>query len=168
MKKQMLMAGVALAFASAAWAQGGCPHGAMELMGPEDVRVSLASPQSQFVLVEWEEVEDATRYAIYLQVFDPDEIEVEAGGEIVEPAETQPTFVPWGHVEATPAQGRYSMEFSPDLPNPESVVYGVSAEAEVNGRWVSSPIVPASWTAPQISTSVEAVSWGQVKATAAE
>ncbi|MCE2449181.1 MAG: hypothetical protein J4F35_12580 [Candidatus Latescibacteria bacterium] len=158
MKKRMLMAGVALAFASAAWAQ--CPYGAMELMGPEDVRVSLASPQSQFVLVEWEEVEDATRYAIYLQVFDPDEIEVEAGGEIVEPAETQPTFVPWGHVEATPAQGRYSTEFFPDLPNPESVVYGVS--------WVSSPIVPASWTAPQISTATEAVTWGQVKATAAD
>ena len=166
MKKQMLMAGVALAFASAAWAQ--CPHGAMELMGPEDVRVSLASPQSQFVLVEWEEVEYATRYAIYLQVFDPDEIEVEAGGEIVEPAETQPTFVPWGHVEATSAQGRYSMEFSPDLPNPESAVYGVSAEVQMHGRWVSSPIVPASWVAPQISTAVEAVTWGQVKATAAE
>ena len=166
MKKQMLMAGVAIAFASAAWAQ--CPHGSMELMGPEDVRVSLASPQSQFVLVEWEEVEDATRYAIYLQVFDPDEIEVEAGGEIVEPAETQPTFVPWGHVEATSAQGRYSMEFSPDLPNPESAVYGVSAEVQMHGRWVSSPIVPASWVAPQISTAVEAVTWGQVKATAAE
>ncbi len=166
MKKQMLMAGVALAFASAAWAQ--CPHGAMELMGPEDVRVSLASPQSQFVLVEWEEVEDATRYAIYLQVFDPDEIEVEAGGEIVEPAETQPNFVPWGHVEAMPAQGRYSMELLPELSNPESVVYGVSAEAEVNGRWVASPIVPARWVAPQISTAVEAVTWGQVKATAAE
>ena len=166
MKKQMLMAGVALAFASAAWAQ--CPHGAMELMGPEDVRVSLASPQSQFVLVEWEEVEDATRYAIYLQVFDPDEIEVEAGGEIVEPAETQPNFVPWGHVEAMPAQGRYSMELLPELSNPESVVYGVSAEAEVNGRWVASPIVPARWVAPQISTAVEAVTWGQVKATAAD
>ena len=166
MKKRMLMAGVALAFASAAWAQ--CPHGAMELMGPEDVRVSLASPQSQFVLVEWEEVEDATRYAIYLQVFDPDEIDVEAGGEIVEPAETQPTFVPWGHVEATSAQGLYSMELSPELSNPESVVYGVSAEAEVNGRWVSSPIVPASWVAPQVSTTTEAVTWGQVKATAAE
>ena len=166
MKKRMLMAGVALAFASAAWAQ--CPHGAMELMGPEDVRVSLASPQSQFVLVEWEEVEDATRYAIYLQVFDSDEIEVEAGGEIVEPAETQPNYVPWGHVEAMPAQGRYSMELLPELPNPESVVYGVSAEAEVNGRWVASPIVPARWVAPQISTAVEAVTWGQVKATAAE
>ena len=166
MKKQMLMAGVALAFASAAWAQ--CPHGAMELMGPEDVRVSLASPQSQFVLVEWEEVEDATRYAIYLQVFDPDEVDVEAGGEIVEPAETQPNFVPWGHVEAMPAQGRYSMELLPELSNPESVVYGVSAEAEVNGRWVASPIVPARWVAPQISTAVEAVTWGQIKATAAE
>ena len=166
MKKRMLMAGVALAFASAAWAQ--CPYGAMELMGPEDVRVSLASPQSQFVLVEWEEVEDATRYAIYLQVFDPDELEVEAGGEIVEPTETQPTFAPWGHVEATPDQGRYSMELFPELSDPESVVYGVSAEAEVNGRWVSSPIVPASWVAPQISTAVEAVTWGQVKATAAE
>lgn len=166
MKQRMLMAGVALAFASAAWAQ--CPYGAMELMGPEDVRVSLASPQSQFVLVEWEEVEDATRYAIYLQVFDPDEIEAEAGGEIVEPAETQPTFVPWGHVEALPDRNRYSMELSPELPNPESVVYGVSAEAEVNGRWVSSPIVPARWLEPQISTAVEAVSWGQVKATAAE
>ncbi len=166
MKKQMLMVGVALAFASAAWAQ--CPHGAMELMGPEDVRVSLASPQSQFVLVEWEEVEDATRYAIYLQVFDPDEVDVEAGGEIVEPAETQPNFVPWGHVEALPAQGRYSMEFLPELSNPESVVYGVSAEAEVNGRWVASPIVPARWVAPQISTAVEAVTWGQIKATAAE
>ena len=166
MKKQMLMAGVALAFASAAWAQ--CPHGAMELMGPEDVRVSLASPQSQFVLVEWEEVEDATRYAIYLQVFDPDEIEVEAGGEIVEPTETQPTFVPWGHVEALPDRDRYSMELLADLPNPESAVYGVSAEVQMHGRWVSSPIVPASWVAPQVSTTTEAVTWGQVKATAAE
>ncbi len=110
MKQRMLMAGVALAFASAAWAQ--CPHGA-PLLAPDNVRVSLASPQSQFVLVEWEEVEDATRYAIYLQVFDPDEIEVEAGGEIVEPAETQPDFVPWGHVEALPDRDRYSMEFRP-------------------------------------------------------
>ena len=165
MKKRMLMAGVALAFASAAWAQ--CPHGAM-LLAPDNVRASLTSPQSQFVLVEWEEVEDATRYAIYLQVFDPDEIEVEAGGEIVEPAETQPDFVPWGHVEALPDQDRYSMEFLPELPNPESAVYGVSAEAQINGRWVSSPIVPASWVEPQISTAVEAISWGRVKATAAE
>ena len=161
MKQRMLMAGVALAFASAAWAQ--CPHGAM-LLAPDNVRASLASPQSQFVLVEWEEVEDATRYAIYLQVFDPDEIEVEAGGEIVEPAETQPTFVPWGHVEALPDREQYSMK----LPNPESTVYGVSAEAQIHGHWVSSPIVPASWVDPQISTAVEAISWGQVKATAAE
>ena len=166
MKQRMLMAGVALAFASAAWAQ--CPHGAMELLGPDDVRVSLASPHSQFVLVEWEDVEDATRYAIYLQVFDADEIEVEASEEIVEPAEAQPTFVSWGHVEALPDRDRYSMEFLPELPNPESAVYGVSAEALINGRWVSSPIVPAQWIAPQISTAVEAVSWGQVKATAAE
>ena len=165
MKKRMLMAGVALAFASAAWAQ--CPHSA-QILAPDDVRVSLASPQSQFVLVEWEEVEDATRYTIHLQVFDADEIEVEAGGEIVEPAEAQPTFLPLGHVEALPERNRYSMEFLPELPNPESAVYGVSAEAQVNGRWVSSPIVPARWVAPQISTSVEAVSWGQVKATAAE
>ena len=166
MKQRMLMAGVALAFASAAWAQ--CPYGAMELLAPDGVRVSVASPQSQFVLVEWEGVKDATRYAIYLQVLDADEIEVEAGGEIVEPAETQPTFVPWGHVEALPDRDRYSMELFPELPNPESAVYGVSAEAQINGRWVSSPIVPASWVAPQISTAVEAVSWGQVKATAAE
>ena len=167
MKKRMLMAGVALAFASAAWAQGGCPHGA-QILAPEQVRASLSSPQSQFVLVEWEGVEDATRYAIYLQVFDPDEIEVEAGGEIVEPTETQPDFVPWGHVEALPDRDRYSMELLAELPNPESAVFGVSAEAEINGRWVSSPIVPASWTAPQISTATEAVTWGQVKATAAE
>ena len=166
MKQRMLMAGVALAFASAAWAQ--CPYGAMELLAPDGVRASVAGPQFQFVLVEWEEVEDATRYAIYLQVFDADEIGVEAGGEIVEPAETQPTFVPWDHVDALPDQDRYSMEFLPELPNPESAVYGVSAEALVNGRWVSSPIVPAQWVAPQISTAVEAVSWGQVKTTAAE
>ena len=165
MKKRMLMAGVALAFASAAWAQ--CPHGA-QILAPEQVRASLSSPQSQFVLVEWEGVEDAARYAIYLQVFDADEIDIEAGGEIVEPDETQPTFVPWGHVEAMPDQDRYSMELLADLPNPESAVYGVSAEARMHGRWVSSPIVPASWTAPQISTAVEAVSWGQVKATADE
>ena len=162
MKQRMLMASVALAFASAAWAQ--CPHGAMELMAPDDVRVSLASPQSQFVLVEWEEVEDATRYAIYLQVFDADEIEVEASEEIVDPAEAQPTFVSWGRVEALPDREQYSMK----LPNPESAVYGVSAEAQIDGRWVSSPIVPARWVDPQISTAVEAVSWGQVKATAAE
>ena len=166
MKQRMLMAGVALAFASAAWAQ--CPYGAMELLAPDGVRASVAGPYSQFVLVEWEEVEDATRYAIYLQVFDADEIEVEASGEIVEPTETQPAFVPWGHVEAVPDRDRYSMEFLPELPNPESAVYGVSAEAQINGRWVSSPIVPARWIDPQISTAVEAVSWGQVKATAAE
>ena len=165
MKQRMLMAGVALAFASAAWAQ--CPHGAMELMGPEDVRVSLASPQSQFVLVEWEEVEDATRYAIYLQVFD-DEAKVEAGEEIVEPVAAQPTFVPWGRVQALPDREQYSMKLAADLTNPEFKGYGVSAEAEINGRWVSSPIVPARWVEPQISTAVEAVSWGQVKATAAE
>ena len=165
MKQRMLMVGVALAFASAAWAQ--CPHGA-QILAPDDVRVSLASPQSQFVLVEWEEVEDATRYTIHLQVFDPDEVEVEAGGEVVEPTEAQPTFLPLGHVEALPERNRYSMEFLPELPNPGSAVYGVSAEAQVNGRWVSSSIVPARWVAPQISTSVEAVSWGQVKATAAE
>ena len=165
MKQRMLMAGVALVFASAAWAQ--CPHGA-QILAPEQVRASLSSPQSQFVLVEWEGVEDATRYAIYLQVFDPDEIEVEAGGEIVEPTETQPTFVPWGHVEALPDRDRYSMELLSELPNPESAVYGVSAEVQMHGRWVSSPIVPANWTASQISTAVEAVSWGQVKATADE
>ena len=165
MKNRILMAGVALAFASAAWAQ--CPHGA-QILAPDDVRVSLASPQSQFVLVEWEEVEDATRYTIHLQVFDSDEVEVEAGGEVVEPTEAQPTFLPLGHVEALPDRNRYSMEFLPELPNPGSAIYGVSAEAQVNGRWVSSSIVPARWVAPQISTSVEAVSWGQVKATAAD
>ena len=93
MKKQMLMAGVALAFASAAWAQGGCPHSA-NIMAPDDVRVSLTSPQSQFVLVQWEEVEDATRYTIYLQALIADEIEA-SSGEFVGPAETQPTFLPW-------------------------------------------------------------------------
>ena len=165
MKKRMLIAGVALAFASAAWAQ--CPHGA-QILAPEQVRASLSSPQSQFVLVEWEGVEDATRYAIYLQVFDADEIDVEAGGEIVEPTETQPDFVPWGHVEALPDRDRYSMEVLADLPDPKSAVYGVSAEVQMHGRWVSSPIVPANWTAPEISTAVEAVSWGQVKATADE
>ena len=165
MKNRILMAGVALVFASAAWAQ--CPHGA-QILAPDDVRVSLASPQSQFVLVEWEEVEDATRYTIHLQVFDSDEVEVEAGGEVVEPTEAQPTFLPLGHVEALPERNRYSMEFLPELPNPGSAIYGVSAEAQVNGRWVSSSIVPARWVAPQISTSVEAVSWGQVKATAAD
>ena len=167
MKKQMLIAGVALAFASAAWAQGGCPHGAMELLGPDGVRASIAGPQSQFVLVEWEEVENASRYTIYLQALIADEIEA-SSGEFVEPAETQPTFLPWHRVEALPDREQYSKKFFADLPNPESLVYGVSADAQINGRWVSSPIVSASWTAPQISTAVEAVSWGQVKATADE
>ena len=164
MKKRMLMAGVALAFASMAWAQ--CPHGA-NIMAPDDVRVSLAGPQSQFVLVEWEEVEDASRYTIYLQVLIADEIEA-SSGEFVEPAETQPTFLPWYRVEALPDREQYSKKFFADLPDPESLVYGVSADAQINGSWVSSPIVPASWVEPQISTAVEAVSWGQIKATAAE
>ena len=165
MKNRMLMAGVALAFASAAWAQ--CPHSAMELMGPNDVRASLTNPQSEFVLVEWEDVEDATRYVIYLQVLD-EEVKVEAGEEIVDPTEAQSTFVPWGRVQALPDREQYSMKLAADQTNPKLMGYGVSAEAEVNGRWVSSPIVPASWVEPQISTAVEAVSWGQVKATAAE
>ena len=164
MKQRMLMAGVALAFASAAWAQ--CPYGA-SIMAPDDVRVSLTSPQSEFVLVQWEDVEDASRYVIYLQVFD-DEVKVEDGEEIVEPAAAQPTFVPWGRVQALPDREQYSMKLAADLTNPEFMGYGVSAEAEINGRWVSSQIVPASWVEPQISTAVEAVSWGQVKATAAE
>jgi len=164
MKQRMLMAGVALAFASAAWAQ--CPHGA-NIMAPDDVRVSLTSPQSQFVLVQWEEVEDATRYTIYLQVLIADEIEA-SSGEFVGPAETQPTFLPWYRVEALPDREQYSKKFFADLPNPESLVHGVSADAQVNGSWGSSPIVPAKWVEPQISTAVEAVSWGQIKATAAE
>ena len=164
MMKRILMAGVALAFASAAWAQ--CPFGA-NIMAPEDVRVSLTSPQSEFVLVQWEEVEDATRYVIYLQVFDG-EVKVEAGEEIVEPDAAQPTFVPWGRVQALPDREQYSTKLAADLTNPKFMGYGVSAEAEINGNWVSSPIVPASWVEPQISTAVEAVSWGQVKATAAE
>ena len=164
MKQRMLMVGVALAFASAAWAQ--CPYGA-NIMAPDDVRVSLTSPQSQFVLVQWEEVEDATRYTIYLQALIADEIEA-SSGEFVGAAETQPTFLPWYRVEALPDREQYSKKFFADLPHPESAVYGVSADAQINGRWVSSPIVPASWTAPQISTAVEAVSWGQVKATADE
>ena len=166
MKQRMLMVGVALAFASATWAQGGCPYSA-NIMAPDDVRVSLSSPQSQFVLVQWEEVEDATRYVIYLQVFD-DEVKVEAGEEIVEPATAQPTFVPWGRVQALPDREQYSMKLAADRTNPEFMGYGVSAEAQINGRWVSSPIVPARWVDPQISTAVEAVSWGQAKATAAE
>ena len=60
------------------------------------------------------------------------------------------------------------MKLAADLTNPKFMGYGVSAEAEVNGNWVSSPIVPARWVAPEVSTAVEAVSWGQVKATAAE
>ena len=164
MKQRMLMAGVALAFASAAWAQ--CPFGA-NIMAPDDVRVSLTDPQSEFVLVQWEEVEDASHYVIYLQVFDG-EVKVEAGEETVEPAAAQPTFVPWGRVQALPDREQYSTKLAADLTNPKFMGYGVSAEAEINGRWVSSPIVPASWVEPQISTAVEAVSWGQVKATAAE
>ena len=167
MKQRMLIAGVALAFASAAWAQGGCPHGAMELMAPDDVRASVAGPQSQFVLVEWEEVEDASRYTIYLQILVADEIEA-SSGEFVGPAEAQPTFLPWDRVEALPDREQYSRKFFAELPHPESWVYGVSADAQIDGRWVSSPIVPARWIDPQISTAVEAVSWGQVKATAAE
>ena len=164
MMKRMLMAGVALAFASAAWAQ--CPYGA-NIMAPDDVRVSLTNPQSQFVLVQWEEVEEATRYVIYLQVFD-DEVKVEAGEEVIEPAAAQPTFVPWGRVQALPDREQYSMKLAADQTNPKFMGYGVSAEAEINGNWVSSPIVPASWVEPQISTAVEAISWGRVKATAAE
>ena len=164
MMKRMLMAGVALAFASAAWAQ--CPYGA-NIMAPDDVRASLTAPQSQFVLVQWEDVEEATRYVIYLQVLD-DEVKVGAGEEIVDPAEAQPTFVPWGRVQALPDQEQYSMKLAADLTNPKFMGYGVSAEAEVNGNWVSSPIVPARWVTPEVSTAVEAVSWGQVKATAAE
>ena len=165
MKKRMLMAGVALAFASAAWAQ--CPHGAMELLGPNEVRASIAGPQSQFVLVEWEEVENASRYTIYLQVLVADKIEA-SSGEFVEPAAAQPTFLPWYRVEALPDREQYSKKFFADLPNPESLVYGVSADTQINDRWVSSPIVSARWVDPQISTAVEAVSWGQIKATAAE
>lgn len=164
MKQRMLIAGVALAFASAAWAQ--CPYGA-NIMAPDDVRVSLTNPQSEFVLVQWEEVEDATRYVIYLQVSD-DEVKVETSEEVIEPAAAQPTFVPWGRVQALPDREQYSMKLAADPTNPKFMGYGVSAEAEINGRWVSSPIVPASWVEAQISTAVEAVSWGQVKATAAE
>ena len=83
----------------------------MEILAPDGVRASVAGLQSQFVLVEWEEVEDATRYTIHLQVFEVDEVEVETGGEVVGLAEAQPTFVPWDRVEALPDREQYSRKF---------------------------------------------------------
>ena len=137
MKQRMLIAGVALAFASAAWAQGGCPHGAMELMAPDDVRASVAGPQSQFVLVEWEEVEDASRYTDLLADSRRRRDRSQQWRVSLGPPKHSPPTCRGTAWKPCPIGSSTVGNFLQNCPHPESWVYGVSADAQIDGRWVA-------------------------------
>ena len=164
MKQRMLVAGVALAFASAAWAEGECNGLAhsKELSSPKDAVVSVADSRSEFVLVEWEAVEDATQYTIYHEV--PIAVLADSRGRTVELEPRVAVFVPWGTVEAVAGKREYSTRVA--TPNADPTAWGVAAAAQINGRLVSSPMVTARWIEAAIATAVEAMSWGEVKAQA--
>ena len=161
MKKRMLMAGVALAFASAAWGQ--CPSS--DVPAPSQATVQpYGSHQEQFMLVSWESVEDATRYTIYWEV--PVDYQVDPSGEVVELDEPRVSFVPLGTVDALLDSETQNAVF--ETGDSEPTGWGVTADVDVHGRWVSSSMTTAALIAPETTTAVEAVSWAEVKATASE
>ena len=161
MEKRMLMAGVALAFASAAWGQ--CPN--FDVSAPSQAVVEpYGSQQDQYMLVTWDSVEDATRYTIHWELFV--DYEVDPSGEVVELEEARPSFVPWITVDALldSEVQRAVVDMGDSVPTG----WGITAEAEAHGRWISSSMTTAILVAPQAATAVEAVSWAEVKATAAK
>ncbi len=161
MEKRMLMAGVALAFASAAWGQ--CPSS--DVLAPSQATVQpYGSHQDQFMLVSWESVEDATRYTIYWEIFV--DYQVDPSGEAVELDEPRTSFVPLGTVDALLDSEMQRAVFGTGDSEPTG--WGVTADVDVHGEWVSSPMTTASLVVPETTTAVEAVSWAEVKATAAE
>ena len=122
MKKRILIAGVALVFAGAAWAGGGkCNFGSHEnIVGPGLV---LTSPHEDpgFFLVEWEIVEDAAFYVIYCEVLQTDEIEPVA------------EWVRMETVDAVPGQKQLSTVV--ELPDDDvNAVFGVAAGTRFPGN----------------------------------
>ena len=161
MKKRMLMAGVALAFASAAWGQ--CPSS--NVPAPSQATAeSYGSHQDQFMLVTWESVEDAMRYTIYWEILVA--YEVDPSGELVELDEARPAFVPVGRLDAV--LDNEVQRLVVGMGDSEPTGWGVTADVDVHGEWVSSPMTTASLIAPPEATAVEAVSWAEIKATASE
>ena len=155
MKKRILIAGVALVFAGAAWAGGGkCNFGSHEnIVGPGLV---LTSPHEDpgFFLVEWEIVEDAAFYVIYCEVLQTDEIEPVA------------EWVRMETVDAVPGQKQLSTVV--ELPDDDvNAVFGVAAGTRFQGIHVLSPITKARFLEPA-PTAVASMSWAQVKTTAAK
>ena len=159
MKKRMLMAGVALAFASAAWGQ--CPN--FDVPAPSQATVQpYGSHQDQFMLVSWESVEDATRYTIYWEILV--DFEVDSSGEVVELDEPRASFVPVGRLDAV--LDNEVQRLVVEMGDSEPTGWGVSADVSAHGRWVSSPMTTASLVDPPEATAVKAVSWAEVKTTA--
>ena len=157
MKKRLLIAGVALVFAGAAWAGGGnCNFGSHEnIVGPGLV---LTSPHEDpgFFLVEWEIVEDAAFYVVYCEVLQTNEIEPVA------------KWVRMKQVEAVPDQRQLSTIV--ELPDDDvNAVFGVAAgiTARFLGVQVLSPITKARFLEPA-PTAVASMSWAQVKTTASK
>ena len=160
MKKRMLMAGVALAFASAAWGQ--CPNFG-PVTAPSQATVQpYGSHQDQFMLVSWDSVEDAMRYTIYWEI--PVDHEVDPSGDVVELDEPRASFVALGTVDAL--LDSEVQRLVVEMGDSEPSGWGVTADVEAHGRWVSSPMTTASLIDPPEATAVEAVSWAEVKATA--
>ena len=161
MKKRMLMAGVALAFASAAWGQ--CPSS--NVPGPSMVVAEpFGNQQEQFMLITWDSVEEVTRYTIYWEVFV--DYQVDPSGELVELDEPRLSFVPLSTVDAAlDSEVQRAIIATGDS---EPTGWGVTADIDFHGEWKSSPMTTASLIAPREATAVQAVSWAEVKATASE
>ena len=161
MKKRMLMAGVALAFASAAWGQ--CPSSAVPAPSMV-VAEPFGNQQEQFMLISWDSVEEVTRYTIYWEILV--DHQVDPSGEVVELDEPRLSFVPLSTVDALLDSETQSAVF--ETGDSEPTGWGVTADVSFHGEWKSSPMTTAALIAPEAATSVEAVSWAEVKANASE
>ena len=161
MEKRMLIAGVVLAFAGAAWGQ--CPSS--DVPAPSQVVTEpYGHQQEQFMLIMWDSVEEVTRYTIYWEILV--DHQVDPSGEVVELDELRPSFVPLVTVDAVLHSEVQRVVMGTGDAEPTG--WGVTADVDVHGEWVSSPMTTVSLIAPQAATAVEAVSWAEVKATAAE
>ena len=132
-------------------------HHAAVVSVPLDVRLDWG-PQDNLVLLRWRRVEEATAYQIYREI----SVDRQAQG----PAAVVGEAVPWARVEATPEAE--TIEATVDPLDAVEALWGVQAVVQSAGRGPerASDIVWGEWT--QISTAVEAMTWGQVKADAVD
>ena len=163
MKKKMLVAGVALAFAGAAWAgPGNCNLGLHQEISAPVLVEFMPHEDPGFYLVEWEAVESADFYAVFCEVLQT--YEVDSSGSRIEIDEPVAEWIRMDRVEAVPDQRRFSAVV--ELPENEEAIFGVAAGINYQGL---SAVAEAQLVLPTTTlTAVKTTSWAQVKTTLAE